>query len=144
MLVQFPCDFVSLRIAWLQSHSQLVRTCNTFRTCPPPAIATALAMTNGQETSRCGQILTQVCNVQFIFTLFVDPKHFVTRSHLSTPGYSHRPGYDQWPGNVQVWPDFNSGMKHVPYLSTPGYSHRPRHDQRARDIQVWSDFNSGM
>ncbi|KAK3093052.1 hypothetical protein FSP39_010547 [Pinctada imbricata] len=58
--VKFPCDFVSLRITLLQTHSQLVRTCNTFRTCPPPAIATALAMTNGQEISRCGQILSQL------------------------------------------------------------------------------------
>ena len=57
--MQFQADLVDLRIELLQTHAQLLQTCNTFRTCPPPAIATALALTNGQEISRCGQILSQ-------------------------------------------------------------------------------------
>ncbi|KAJ8309500.1 hypothetical protein KUTeg_014374 [Tegillarca granosa] len=56
----FQSEFVNLRVSLLQVHSQLIRTCNTFRTCPPPAIATALAMTNGQDISRCGQIISQL------------------------------------------------------------------------------------
>ncbi|XP_071162699.1 integrator complex subunit 7-like [Mytilus edulis] len=58
--MQFQTDLVHLRIELLQALTQLIQTCNTFRTCPPPAIATALALTNGQEISRCGQILSQL------------------------------------------------------------------------------------
>lgn len=58
--MQFQTDLVHLRIELLQTYAQLLQTCNTFRTCPPPAIATALALTNGQQISRCGQILSQL------------------------------------------------------------------------------------
>ncbi|KAK3583159.1 hypothetical protein CHS0354_027572 [Potamilus streckersoni] len=58
--LQFQCEYVNLRVDTMQVHSQLIRTCNTFRTCPPPAIATALAITNGQEITRCGQIVNQL------------------------------------------------------------------------------------
>ncbi|KAL5009066.1 hypothetical protein ScPMuIL_014647 [Solemya velum] len=58
--LQFQEQYISLRAEVLQVHSQLIQTCNTFRTCPPPAIAAALSMTNGQEISRCGQIVQQL------------------------------------------------------------------------------------
>ncbi|OWF54349.1 integrator complex subunit 7-like isoform X2 [Mizuhopecten yessoensis] len=58
--LQFQCWYVRLRTELLQAHCQLVRNCNTFRTCPPPAISTALAMSRGREISRCGQILSQL------------------------------------------------------------------------------------
>uniref|UniRef100_K1PBL2 Integrator complex subunit 7 n=1 Tax=Magallana gigas TaxID=29159 RepID=K1PBL2_MAGGI len=56
----FQCEFVRLRIWLLQTHQQLVHTCNTFRTCPPPAIATAMAVSNRHEISRVSQILNQL------------------------------------------------------------------------------------
>nr|XP_011437947.2 integrator complex subunit 7 [Crassostrea gigas] len=56
----FQCEYVRLRIWLLQTHQQLVHTCNTFRTCPPPAIATAMAVSNRHEISRVSQILNQL------------------------------------------------------------------------------------
>ncbi|XP_048259682.1 integrator complex subunit 7-like [Haliotis rufescens] len=58
--LKFQCDYVSLRITLLQAHRQLILSCNTFRTAPPPAIATALASTNGQEGTRWSQIVQQL------------------------------------------------------------------------------------
>ncbi|KAJ3606218.1 hypothetical protein NHX12_025738 [Muraenolepis orangiensis] len=40
--LSFQCDFVKLRIDTLQALSQLVCTCNSLKTSPPPAIATTM------------------------------------------------------------------------------------------------------
>ncbi|WAR19025.1 INT7-like protein [Mya arenaria] len=57
---QFQTEYISLRTSLLESHGQLLRTCNTFRTCPPPAIATAQAQTSGQEITKYEHIVTQL------------------------------------------------------------------------------------
>ena len=56
----FQCDFVKLRIDTLQALSQLICTCNSLKTSPPPAIATTVAFTSGNELQRCGRISQQV------------------------------------------------------------------------------------
>ncbi|KAG7460767.1 hypothetical protein MATL_G00202430 [Megalops atlanticus] len=56
----FQCEFVKLRIATLQALSQLICTCNSLKTSPPPAIATTIALTSGSELQRCGRISTQM------------------------------------------------------------------------------------
>ncbi|KAK6183079.1 hypothetical protein SNE40_010625 [Patella caerulea] len=58
--LKFPIEYISVRIQLLQAHQQLLLTCNTFRTSPPPAIASALAATNGQDSARWSQIIGQL------------------------------------------------------------------------------------
>ncbi|KAG9484611.1 hypothetical protein GDO78_010148 [Eleutherodactylus coqui] len=58
--LSFQCDFVKLRIDLLQAFSQLICTCNSLKTSPPPAIAATIAMTSGNDLQRCGRISTQV------------------------------------------------------------------------------------
>ncbi|KAJ1157435.1 hypothetical protein NDU88_010147 [Pleurodeles waltl] len=56
----FQCEFVKLRIDLLQAFSQLICTCNSLKTSPPPAIATTIAMTSGSELQKCGRISNQM------------------------------------------------------------------------------------
>lgn len=56
----FQCEFVKLRIDTLQALSQLICTCNSLKTSPPPAIATTIALTSGNELQRCGRISMQM------------------------------------------------------------------------------------
>ncbi|KAJ8391516.1 hypothetical protein AAFF_G00088380 [Aldrovandia affinis] len=56
----FQCEFVKLRIAMLQALCQLICTCNSLKTSPPPAIATTVALTSGNELQRCGRISSQM------------------------------------------------------------------------------------
>ncbi|KAJ8355599.1 hypothetical protein SKAU_G00183930 [Synaphobranchus kaupii] len=56
----FQCEFVKLRIAALQALSQLICTCNSLKTSPPPAIAATIALSSGNELQRCGRISTQM------------------------------------------------------------------------------------
>ncbi|KAK7492311.1 hypothetical protein BaRGS_00016408 [Batillaria attramentaria] len=58
--LEFQCEYVRLRVAWLAALRLMVLTCNTFRASPPPAIATALACSNGQEGTRWAQIVQQL------------------------------------------------------------------------------------
>ncbi|KAM9211781.1 integrator complex subunit 7 [Dugong dugon] len=58
--LSFQCEFVKLRIDLLQAFSQLICTCNSLKTSPPPAIATAIAMTLGNDLQRCGRISNQM------------------------------------------------------------------------------------
>uniref|UniRef100_A0AAX7SZJ8 Integrator complex subunit 7 n=1 Tax=Astatotilapia calliptera TaxID=8154 RepID=A0AAX7SZJ8_ASTCA len=63
----FQCEFIKLRIDTLQALSQLICTCNSLKTSPPPAIATTIALTSGNELQRCGRISMQmkVCMDEF-------------------------------------------------------------------------------
>ncbi|XP_030637805.1 integrator complex subunit 7 [Chanos chanos] len=56
----FQCEYVKLRIDTLQAMSQLLCTCNSLKTSPPPAIATTMASSSGNELQRCGRISTQM------------------------------------------------------------------------------------
>ncbi|XP_015670142.1 integrator complex subunit 7 [Protobothrops mucrosquamatus] len=58
--LSFQCGFVKLRIDFLQAFSQLICTCNSLKTSPPPAIATTIAMTSGSDLQRCGRISNQM------------------------------------------------------------------------------------
>lgn len=58
--LSFQCEFVKLRIDLLQAFSQLICTCNSLKTSPPPAIAATVAMTSGNDLQRCGRISTQM------------------------------------------------------------------------------------
>lgn len=58
--LQFQSEYIQLRASLLEVHTQLLRTCNTFKTCPPPAIAAAQAVAKGQELTKCEHIVTQV------------------------------------------------------------------------------------
>ena len=72
--LSFQCEFVKLRIDLLQAFSQLICTCNSLKTSPPPAIATTIAMTLGNDLQRCGRISNQAClncifRAVFMYTL---------------------------------------------------------------------------
>ncbi|XP_028858154.1 integrator complex subunit 7 isoform X1 [Denticeps clupeoides] len=56
----FQCEFVKLRIDTLQALGQLICTCNSLKTSPPPAIATTIALSSGNELQRCGRISMQM------------------------------------------------------------------------------------
>ncbi|XP_022449142.1 integrator complex subunit 7 isoform X2 [Delphinapterus leucas] len=58
--LSFQCEFVKLRIDLLQAFSQLICTCSSLKTSPPPAIATTIAMTLGNDLQRCGRISNQM------------------------------------------------------------------------------------
>uniref|UniRef100_A0A8D0HIC1 Integrator complex subunit 7 n=1 Tax=Sphenodon punctatus TaxID=8508 RepID=A0A8D0HIC1_SPHPU len=58
--LSFQCGFVKLRIDLLQAFSQLICTCNSLKTSPPPAIATTIAMASGNDLQRCGRISNQM------------------------------------------------------------------------------------
>ncbi|KAL4238895.1 Integrator complex subunit 7 [Mactra antiquata] len=56
----FQSEYIQLRASLIDVHTQLLRTCNTFKTCPPPAIAAALANAKGQEITKCEAIVSQL------------------------------------------------------------------------------------
>ncbi|XP_017551146.1 integrator complex subunit 7 [Pygocentrus nattereri] len=56
----FQCEFIKLRMDTLQALAQLICTCNSLKTSPPPAIATSIALTSGNELQRCGRISLQM------------------------------------------------------------------------------------
>lgn len=58
--LQFQQSFIRLRCDWLQACSSLVTSLVTSRTCPPPAIAPALAAANSQELLKCGHLAMQM------------------------------------------------------------------------------------
>ncbi|XP_061668634.1 integrator complex subunit 7 [Syngnathoides biaculeatus] len=63
----FQCEFIKLRIDSLQALSQLICTCNSLKTSPPPAVATSLALSTGHDLQSCGRISQQmkVCMDEF-------------------------------------------------------------------------------
>mgnify|MGYP000346716904 CR=1 FL=1 len=67
--LQFHSEYVQLLTSLLEVHTQLLRTCNTFRTCPPPAIATAQALAKGQEITKCEHTVSQVTTVNTLLYL---------------------------------------------------------------------------
>ncbi|XP_077996491.1 integrator complex subunit 7-like [Glandiceps talaboti] len=58
--LDFQCKYVKLRAEMLSLHSLLIVTCQTIKTCPPPAIAPAVAMATGQDLQKCGRLATQM------------------------------------------------------------------------------------
>ncbi|XP_070576855.1 integrator complex subunit 7-like [Ptychodera flava] len=58
--LDFQCKYVKLRCEMLGLHSLLAVTCQTIKTCPPPAIAPAVAMATGQDLQKCGRLATQM------------------------------------------------------------------------------------
>ncbi|TSK58186.1 Integrator complex subunit 7 [Bagarius yarrelli] len=58
--LMFQCEFVKLRIDTLQALAQLICTCNSLKTSPPPAIAASMALSSGNELQRCGRISQQM------------------------------------------------------------------------------------
>lgn len=58
--LSFQCSYASLRAEMFQAHSLLLASCATMKSCPPPAIATAVAMATGQDVQRLSHFATQV------------------------------------------------------------------------------------
>uniref|UniRef100_S4RCB0 Integrator complex subunit 7 n=1 Tax=Petromyzon marinus TaxID=7757 RepID=S4RCB0_PETMA len=56
----FQCEYAKLRASSMQAFSQLFCTCNSLKTNPPPAIATALALSAGRDLASCGRISGQM------------------------------------------------------------------------------------
>ena len=47
-----------------QAHSRLLASCATVKSCPPPAIATAVAMATGQDVQRLSHFAAQVSVIE--------------------------------------------------------------------------------
>ena len=58
--LSFQCSYASLRAEMFQAHSLLLASCATMKSCPPPAIATAVAMATGQDVQRLSHFASQV------------------------------------------------------------------------------------
>ncbi|XP_076441558.1 integrator complex subunit 7-like isoform X2 [Babylonia areolata] len=58
--LEFQCEYIRIRTRWLCALRLLLLTANTFRSSPPPAIASAQASTNGQESTRWAQVVQQM------------------------------------------------------------------------------------
>ncbi|KAL9954770.1 hypothetical protein ACROYT_G042345 [Oculina patagonica] len=65
--LSFQCSYASLRAEMFQAHSLLLASCATMKSCPPPAIATAVAMATGQDVQRLSHFATQMteCSKKF-------------------------------------------------------------------------------
>ncbi|XP_068683543.1 integrator complex subunit 7-like isoform X2 [Montipora foliosa] len=63
----FQCSYTSLRVQVLQAHSLLLASCATMKSCPPPAIARAVAMATGQDVQRLSRFTTQMAECSKLF-----------------------------------------------------------------------------
>ncbi|KAK1329331.1 hypothetical protein QTO34_011514 [Cnephaeus nilssonii] len=84
--LSFQCEFVKLRIDLLQAFSQLICTCNSLKTSPPPAIATTIAMTLGNELQRQQQSCLLMSHA--IEALILDPESASSQEYGSV-GAAH-------------------------------------------------------
>ena len=62
-----------------QAHSRLLASCATVKSCPPPAIATAVAMATGQDVQRLSHFAAQVSLIGH----FRVPKNLSFKTRLS-------------------------------------------------------------
>ena len=62
--LSFQCTYASLRAEMFQAHSRLLASCATVKSCPPPAIATAVAMATGQDVQRLSHFAAQVSLIE--------------------------------------------------------------------------------
>ncbi|GFG33765.1 hypothetical protein Cfor_05491 [Coptotermes formosanus] len=58
--LQFQSDYTRLRAEFLQCLAQLVHTCHSLCTAPPPAVASAIAETTRDNLQRYGHITNQL------------------------------------------------------------------------------------
>ncbi|BFZ07532.1 hypothetical protein BsWGS_10571 [Bradybaena similaris] len=58
--LEFSCAYVNLRRHILETHHLLLLSCLSFSAKPPPAISTALALTNEQEGMRWTHVVQQL------------------------------------------------------------------------------------
>jgi len=65
--LSFQCSYTSLRAEMFQAHSLLLASCATVKSCPPPAIATAVAMATGQDVQRLSHFATQMTECSKLF-----------------------------------------------------------------------------
>ncbi|KXJ24710.1 Integrator complex subunit 7 [Exaiptasia diaphana] len=63
----FQITYAKLRADLLQAHSLLFAACASMKSCPPPAIATAVAMTTGQDVHNLSHFATQISQVCQVF-----------------------------------------------------------------------------
>ena len=56
----FERTYAKLRTDMLQTHNQLLAACASMKSCPPPAIATAVAMATGQGVHSLSHFASQV------------------------------------------------------------------------------------
>ncbi|RMX39854.1 hypothetical protein pdam_00013450 [Pocillopora damicornis] len=65
--LSFQCSYASLRAETFQAHSLLLASCATMKSCPPPAIATAVAMATGQDVQRLSHFAAQMTECSKVF-----------------------------------------------------------------------------
>ncbi|XP_073994843.1 integrator complex subunit 7 [Rhodnius prolixus] len=58
--LSFQCEYSSLRCELLQCFSQLIASCNSLCSSPPPAIATTIMSSTRDDLQRCGHITGQL------------------------------------------------------------------------------------
>ncbi|XP_067029171.1 integrator complex subunit 7-like isoform X1 [Acropora muricata] len=63
----FQCRYTSLRAEVLQAHNLLLSSCATIKSCPPPAIARAVAMATGQDVQRLSHFTAQMSECSKLF-----------------------------------------------------------------------------
>lgn len=64
--LSFQISYAKLRADMLQAHSLLLAACASMKSCPPPAIATAVAMTTGQDVHNLSHFAKQVSKLFFL------------------------------------------------------------------------------
>lgn len=58
--LSFQAEYMRLRCEMLQCLAQLVATCKSFCTAPPPAIAATIVQTTRDDLQRFGNITNRV------------------------------------------------------------------------------------
>lgn len=53
----------------LQAHNLLLSSCATIKSCPPPAIARAVAMATGQDVQRLSHFTSQVISLAQVWRM---------------------------------------------------------------------------
>ena len=91
--LSFQIEYVQLRTVMFQVHVQLERACASFKTSPPPAIATSLAMTTGEEIHKYGHVVEQVrtfvqvrCKGSFTASEFVPTHRYLSAQDVKRGG----------------------------------------------------------
>ncbi|KAG1652194.1 Integrator complex subunit 7 [Nymphon striatum] len=58
--MDIQCEYIKLRSEMLKAYVFLMQTCNTSKSCPPPAIAASIALSSRDDLQKLGRVIMQL------------------------------------------------------------------------------------